>query len=465
MLNGLRDRIVVETDGQLKTGRDVAIAAMLGAEEFGFATTPLVVLGCIMMRACHLNTCPVGVATQDPRLRSRFNGSPDHVVNFFTFIAREVRELLARLGLRTLEELVGRSDLLQPHPESPEIEARGLDFAAILHRPDPGAEVGQTCTQAQDHGLEQALDRTVLLKLCAPALEEGKPVQASLPIRNVNRVVGTLLGSEVTRRYGPKGLPDGTIRLKFNGSAGQSFGAFAPAGLTLAIEGDANDYCGKGLSGGRILIVPPRSATFDPAANIIVGNVAFYGATAGEAFIRGMAGERFCVRNSGVTAVVEAVGDHGCEYMTGGTVVILGPTGRNFAAGMSGGSRLRLRRHGDLPRALQPGDGRSRTGDGPRGGANPALPDRASLAADRLQPRRRHSRRLEPQPGALRQGLSPRLPAHAGGDRPRRCRRPQRRRGAAGGFCRERLGPGAGRGELGTFTRSDRSVGSDRSVR
>ena len=337
LVNGLRDRITVETDGQLKSGRDVAIAAMLGAEEFGFATTPLVVLGCIMMRACHLNTCPVGVATQDPRLRSRFNGSPDHVVNFFTFIAREVRELLARLGLRTLEELVGRSDLLQPHPESPEIAARGLDFAAILHRPELGAEVGQTCSQAQDHGLEHALDRTVLLKLCAPALDEGQPVQASLPIRNVNRVVGTLLGSEVTRRYGAAGLPDGTIRLKFNGSAGQSFGAFVPPGLTLTIEGDANDYCGKGLSGGRIVIVPPRSATFEPAANIIVGNVAFYGATAGEAFIRGMAGERFCVRNSGVTAVVEAVGDHGCEYMTGGTVVILGPTGRNFAAGMSGG--------------------------------------------------------------------------------------------------------------------------------
>ena len=349
LLNGLRDRITVETDGQLKSGRDVVIAAMLGAEEFGFATTPLVVLGCIMMRACHLNTCPVGVATQDPRLRSRFAGSPDHVVNFFTFIAREVRELLARLGFRTLEELVGRSDLLQGHPHSPVIAERGLDFGAILHRPQVAPEVGQTCRIAQDHGLDHALDRTVLLRLCEPALEEGTPVQASLPIRNVNRVVGTLLGSEVTRRYGAKGLPEDTIRLKFNGSAGQSFGAFVPAGLTLTIEGDANDYCGKGLSGGRIVIFPPRSATFDPAGNIIVGNVAFYGATAGEAFIRGMAGERFCVRNSGLTAVVEAVGDHGCEYMTGGTVVILGPTGRNFAAGMSGGIAYVFDADGSFP--------------------------------------------------------------------------------------------------------------------
>ncbi len=337
LLNGLRDRITVETDGQLKTGRDVVIAALLGAEEFGFATTPLVVLGCIMMRACHLNTCPVGVATHDPQLRSRFKGSPDHVVNFFRFIAQEVRELMARLGFRTFNDMVGRSDLLQPRAGIEQSKARLLDFDRILHRPAVAAEVGRYCRLCQDPGLGQALDRTVLLRLCEPALEAGTPVHANLPVRNTNRVVGTLLGSEVTRRFGAAGLPDGTIRLKFNGSAGQSFGAFVPRGMTLTIEGDANDYCGKGLSGGRIVIVPPRSVTFDPPANIIVGNVAFYGATAGEAFIRGMAGERFCVRNSGVTAVVEAVGDHGCEYMTGGTVVILGATGRNFAAGMSGG--------------------------------------------------------------------------------------------------------------------------------
>jgi glutamate synthase (ferredoxin) len=337
LLNGLRDRITVETDGQLKTGRDVVIAALLGAEQFGFATTPLVVLGCIMMRACHLNTCPVGVATQDPCLRAKFRGSPEHVVNYFTFVALEVRELMARLGFRSFNEMVGRSDLLEMRRGIEHFKARGLDVANILYRPAVGPEIGTYCRTAQEHGLEKSLDRTVLLQLCEPALEEGRPVHVTLPIRNVNRVVGTLLGSEVTRRYGAEGLPEDTIRLKFNGSAGQSFGAFIPRGLTLTVEGDANDYCGKGLSGGRIIVVPPRTASFDPQQNIIVGNVAFYGATAGEAYIRGMAGERFCVRNSGLTAVVEAVGDHGCEYMTGGIVVVLGPTGRNFAAGMSGG--------------------------------------------------------------------------------------------------------------------------------
>ncbi len=349
LLNGLRDRIVVETDGQLKTGRDVVIAALLGAEEFGFATTPLVVLGCIMMRACHLNTCPVGVATQDPHLRTRFNGSPDHVVNFFTFVAQEVRELMARLGFRTVDEMVGRCDRLEARTDHLGAKARTLDLERILHRPEVSPEVGSFCRVPQQHGLERALDRTVLLQLCEPALEEGKPVHASLPIRNVNRVAGTLLGSAVTRRHGPEGLPEDTIRLKFNGSAGQSFGAFIPRGLTLTIEGDANDYCGKGLAGGRIVIFPPRTSTFDPRKNIIVGNVAFYGATAGEAFIRGMAGERFCVRNSGATAVVEAVGDHGCEYMTGGVVIVLGPTGRNFAAGMSGGIAYVLDEAGVFP--------------------------------------------------------------------------------------------------------------------
>jgi glutamate synthase (ferredoxin) len=337
LLNGLRDRITVETDGQLKTGRDVVVAALLGAEEFGFATTPLVVLGCVMMRACHLNTCPVGVATQDPKLRMKFRGDPDHVVNYFTFVASQVRELMARLGFRHFNEMVGRSDLLQMREGAAGEKIRGLDLSRILYRPEVSPETGAYCRVPQDHGLERALDRTVLFGLCEPAIESAAPVHATLPIRNVHRVVGTMLGSEITRRYGIEGLPDNTVRLKFIGSAGQSFGAFIPCGMTLTVEGDANDYCGKGLSGGRIILVPPRAALFDPQKNIIVGNVAFYGATAGEAFIRGMAGERFCVRNSGLTAVVEAVGDHGCEYMTGGRVVVLGPTGRNFAAGMSGG--------------------------------------------------------------------------------------------------------------------------------
>jgi glutamate synthase domain-containing protein 2/glutamate synthase domain-containing protein 1/glutamate synthase domain-containing protein 3 len=337
LLNNLRSRIVVETDGQLKTGRDVVVATLLGAEEFGFATAPLVVLGCIMMRVCHLNTCPVGVATQDPRLREKFTGDPAHVVTFMRFIAQEVRELMASLGFRRLEEMVGRSDCLEMKPALDHWKARGLDFSAIFHRPDVGPEVGRYCQIPQEHGLEESLDKTTLLALCAPALERKEPVSATLPIRNRNRVVGTILGSEITRRYGPAGLPDDTIRLTFQGSAGQSFGAFIPKGLTLTLEGDANDYVGKGLSGGRIVVYPARGSSFVPEQNMIVGNVALYGATAGEAFFYGAAGERFAVRNSGVHAVVEAVGDHGCEYMTGGRVVVLGPTGRNFAAGMSGG--------------------------------------------------------------------------------------------------------------------------------
>ena len=350
VLNDLRSRIVVEVDGQLKTGRDVVIGALLGAEEFGFATAPLVSLGCIMMRVCHLNTCPVGVATQDPRLRARFAGKPEHVVNFMRFIAEEVRELMARLGFRTVNEMVGRTDKLEMKKAIDHYKAKGLDFSAIFHRPDVPATVGRYCQQAQDHGLDKALDNTTLLPLCRPALERGQRVEATLPIRNVNRVVGTIVGSEITRRYGAKGLPEDTIRLHFQGSAGQSFGAFIPKGMTLILEGDANDYCGKGLSGGKLIVYPPAASTFVPEENVIIGNVAFYGATAGEAYIRGVAGERFGVRNSGVHAVVEAVGDHGCEYMTGGRVVVLGPTGRNFAAGMSGGIAYVLDETGDFPR-------------------------------------------------------------------------------------------------------------------
>jgi len=350
LLNNLRSRIVIETDGQLKTGRDVVIAALLGAEEFGFATAPLIVLGCIMMRVCHLDTCPVGVATQNPELRKRFQGNPDHVVNFMRFIAQEMRELMAQLGFRTVNEMIGRTDKLEMKKAIDHWKAKGLDFSNILYQPNVSPDVGRYCQIPQDHGLENSLDNQVLLELCKPALERGEPIEAVLPIRNINRVVGTILGSELTRRYGAEGLPDDTIRLHFQGSAGQSFGAFVPRGITLILEGDSNDYIGKGLSGGKIIVYPPRGSTFVPEENVIIGNVAFYGATSGEAYIRGMAGERFCVRNSGVNAVVEAVGDHGCEYMTGGRVVVLGPTGRNFAAGMSGGIAYVLDEAGDFHR-------------------------------------------------------------------------------------------------------------------
>jgi glutamate synthase (ferredoxin) len=350
VLNNLRSRIAVETDGQLKTGRDVVMAALLGAEEFGFATAPLVALGCIMMRVCHLNTCPVGVATQSPELRKNFTGDPAHVVHFMQFIAEEVREIMAQLGFRTFNEMIGRTDLIEPRKAIEHWKARGLDFSKILYQPNVPAEVGRYCQIPQDHGLDKALDNQVLLKVCEPALERKEQVFAELPIQNVNRVVGTILGSEVTRRHGSEGLPEDTIRLQFKGSAGQSFGAFVPKGMTLILEGDANDYLGKGLSGGKIILYPPAGSTFVPSENMITGNVALYGATNGEAYIRGMAGERFCVRNSGVHAVVEAVGDHGCEYMTGGRVVVLGPTGRNFAAGMSGGVAYVLDQNGDFHR-------------------------------------------------------------------------------------------------------------------
>jgi glutamate synthase (NADPH/NADH) large chain len=335
--NKLRDRITVQVDGQIKTGRDVVIAALLGAEEYGFSTAPLVVMGCIMMRVCHLNTCPVGVATQDPRLREKFAGKPEFVENFFQFIAQEIREYMAELGFRTMQEMVGQVDQLEVEQAVDHWKAHGLDFTKILHRPDVGPDVAIHRIRAQDHGLDASLDRTTIVPLCKDAIEGGEPVNAILPIKNTNRTVGTILGYEITKRYGAAGLPDDTIKLHFNGSAGQSFGAFVPRGVTMTIEGDANDYVGKGLSGAKLIVYPPRHATFIAEDNILVGNVTLYGATSGEAYFRGIAGERFCVRNSGAKTVVEGIGDHGCEYMTGGCVVIIGQTGRNFAAGMSGG--------------------------------------------------------------------------------------------------------------------------------
>ncbi len=336
LLNGLRDRIVVQADGQLKTGRDVVIAALLGAEEFGFATAPLVVSGCVMMRVCHLDTCPVGVATQNPELRRRFSGKPEFVVTFFEYIAQEVRELLAELGFATLAEAVGRVDRLDVAEAIDHWKASGLDLTPILHQPSLPAGTNLHQVTGQDHGLDRALDRR-LIEEAAPALDRGERVEISSPIANVNRTVGTMLGSELTRRHGGEGLPDDTITISLTGSAGQSLGAFLPRGITLHLEGDANDYVGKGLSGGRIVLRPPAASPFVAEENIIAGNVILYGATSGELFVRGVVGERFAVRNSGAVAVVEGVGDHGCEYMTGGRVVVLGDTGRNFGAGMSGG--------------------------------------------------------------------------------------------------------------------------------
>ena len=349
LLNNLRSRVVLETDGKLMTGRDVVIAALLGAEEYGFATAPLVALGCVMMRICNLDTCPVGIATQNPELRKRFKGDPAHVVNLMRLMAREVREIMAELGFRGIDEMIGRTDCLAWSETVRHWKAKHLDLSAILHQPYVPLHYGRRFSRAQDHNLDQALDRRSLLEICRPALDERKPVRAILPIGNTNRVVGTILGHEVTKRYGAEGLPPDTIRLHFKGSAGQSFGAFLPPGITLMLEGDANDYVGKGLSGGKITVFPPATSTFAPEDNVIIGNVAFYGATSGEAYINGVAGERFCVRNSGVQAVVEAVGDHGCEYMTGGRAVVLGPTGRNFAAGMSGGIAYVLDENGVFP--------------------------------------------------------------------------------------------------------------------
>jgi glutamate synthase domain-containing protein 3 len=319
----------------------------LGAEEFGFSTAPLVALGCIMMRKCHLNTCPVGIATQDPELRKKFQGQPEHVINFFFFIAEQLRAIMAQLGFRTMNEMIGRVDRLDMRTAVDHWKAKGLDFSSILYNPPVPERIARRRVQEQDHGLKNALDHT-LIDLAREALDNQTPVEIKLPIRNVHRTVGAMLSGEIARRYGSAGLPDDTIRCEFTGSAGQSFGAFLAKGITLALEGDANDYTGKGLSGGKLVVFPPRTSTFLPEQNILIGNVVLYGATSGEAFFNGVAGERFAVRNSGATAVVEGVGDHGCEYMTRGLVVVLGKAGRNFAAGMSGGIAYVLDEKGDF---------------------------------------------------------------------------------------------------------------------
>jgi glutamate synthase domain-containing protein 2/glutamate synthase domain-containing protein 3 len=336
LLNDLRSRIRVQTDGKLQTGRDVVIGALLGAEEFGFATTPLIAMGCVMLRKCHLNTCSVGIATQDPVLRKQFQGQPEHVINFFFFLAEQVRHYMADLGFRSFDEMVGRVDMLDGEPAVDHWKARGLDLSAILYRPPVPSRVARRCVQAQDHGLKEALDHK-LLAAARVAIDTLVPVEISLPVRNVHRTVGTMLSGEIARKYGSAGLPDDTIRIHLTGSAGQSLGAFLANGVTLTLEGEANDYVGKGLSGGRLVVYPPRASGFAAEENILIGNVVLYGATTGEAFFNGVAGERFAVRNSGATAVVEGVGDHGCEYMTNGVVLVLGSCGRNFAAGMSGG--------------------------------------------------------------------------------------------------------------------------------
>jgi glutamate synthase (NADPH/NADH) large chain len=336
VLNRLRGRVRVQVDGQIKTGRDVLVGALLGADEFGFATAPLVVEGCIMMRKCHLNTCPVGVATQDPVLRKRFAGQPEHVVNYFFFVAEELRESMAQMGIRRFNDLIGRCDLLGIKKGIAHWKASGLDFSRILRRPANRDDVPAFHCEEQEHGLARALDRQ-LIEAAQAALESGEKVSLQLPVRNVNRTVGAMLSGQLAKRYGHAGLPDGTIQVHFKGTAGQAFGAFLARGITFELIGEANDYVGKGLSGGQLIVRPHHGFRGETPSNIIVGNTVLYGATEGEAFFAGVAGERFAVRNSGATAVVEGVGDHGCEYMTGGTVVVIGQTGRNFAAGMSGG--------------------------------------------------------------------------------------------------------------------------------
>jgi glutamate synthase domain-containing protein 3 len=334
--NGLRGRIVVQTDGQIKTGRDVAIATLLGAEEWGVATAALVVMGCIMLRKCHLNTCSVGVATQDPELRKQFSGDPESVINYFMMLAESLRAYMAKLGFKTVNEMVGRVDKLESRRAVDHWKARGLNLDNLVYKPEPAEGVALYHCEEQKHGLENAMDH-LLIERATMALENGTPVEAEFPIRNSNRVVGTMLSGQIARKYGVHGLPDDTIRYTFKGTAGQSFGAFLAAGVSFRLEGDSNDYFAKGLGGGRIVVVPPDGSSFLPEENIIIGNVALYGSTGGEAYIRGTAGERFAVRNSAARAVVEGIGDHGAEYMTGGTIVVIGPTGRNFAAGMSGG--------------------------------------------------------------------------------------------------------------------------------
>jgi glutamate synthase domain-containing protein 3 len=346
-MNDLRGRVRLQTDGKLQTGRDVTIAALLGAEEFGFSTAPLVAMGCIMMRKCHLNTCPVGIATQDPALRAKFQGTPENVVNFFFFIAEQVRQYMAQMGFRSFDEMVGRVDMLDTRQANEHWKAKDIDLSAILYYPEMPSRIARRCVQAQDHGLSEALDYK-LIEFARDSIDNGTPMEIKLPIRNVHRTVGAMLSGEIARRHGSAGLPDNTIRFEFSGSAGQSFGAFLAKGVTLDLEGDANDYVGKGLSGGRLVVYPPRTATFQPEENILIGNVALYGATSGEAYFNGMAGERFAVRNSGARAVVEGLGDHGCEYMTRGVVVVLGKCGRNFAAGMSGGIAYVLDEKGDF---------------------------------------------------------------------------------------------------------------------
>jgi len=348
LLNDLRSRVVLETDGQLKTGRDVAIACLLGAEEFGFATAPLITLGCLMMRVCHKNTCPVGIATQDPRLRAKFAGGADAVVNFMNFVAEEMRETMASLGFRSVNEMVGRVDKLELRNAIEHWKAKGLDYSSILHRPEVDDHVGTYCQMKQDHLLEKSLDLREILKQSQPAILNGQPVSIDLPVINTDRVVGTITGAEISRKHGPEGLPEDTISINLTGSAGQSLGAFCPKGMTFKVTGDTNDYLGKGLSGGKIIVRPPEDSPFEAHENIISGNVCFYGATSGEAFVSGVVGERFCVRNSGVHAVVEGLGDHGCEYMTGGLVLCLGKTGRNFGAGMSGGVAYIYDEEGDF---------------------------------------------------------------------------------------------------------------------
>jgi glutamate synthase domain-containing protein 2/glutamate synthase domain-containing protein 3 len=347
LLNDLRSRIRVQTDGKLQTGRDVVIAALLGAEEFGFATAPLVAMGCIMMRKCHLNTCSVGIATQDPVLRAQFAGQPEHVINFFFFIAEQMREFMAEMGFKKVDDMVGRVDMLETQPAVDHWKASGLDLSAILYNPAVPSRVARHCVQKQDHGLEVALDHQ-LIKHSQEALENRTPVEMSFPIRNVHRTVGAMLSGEIARRYGSDGMPDDTTRIRFEGSAGQSFGAFLAKGVTMTLEGEANDYVGKGLSGGRVIVYPPKKSGFVAEENILIGNVVLYGATSGEAFFNGMAGERFAVRNSGAISVVEGVGDHGCEYMTNGLVIVLGSCGRNFAAGMSGGIAYVFDERGDF---------------------------------------------------------------------------------------------------------------------